>query len=158
MKKLAIIGVSILGLASLASATTYDDTVGGSIGYPAFAARPTYTLVKSIDFSTDTNNYLEDDIIKVINLPATSVVLNATYTMRTATTNDVWFDIGISGSTTAIKDSLAGTNPIYATETLFASPFIVGAVNDIRLTCHTNDVGHTGVITIKADILNLNEY
>lgn len=157
MKKLLAIGAILVSAAATVFATTWDNTVGGTAGYPAFAARPVYTLVKTINFATDTNNYAKDDVIKLFNVPATSIVLSASYVVKTATTNDAWFDLGTIGSSTLIADSIAGTNPIYATETLYATPGIAGVATNVILTCHTNAPGNTGVMTFKINLLNINE-
>lgn len=157
MKKILAAGAMMLAAVSGVFATSYDTTVGGTSGYPSFAGRKAYTIVRRLDLSTYTNNVLANDVVKMINIPATSVVLAVSYYMPTVATNSTTVDIGDSGSATRFKSNLDITADGSKTEALYATPIIKGAASDVRITAD-GDLGHTGVFVIKAVLMDLNEY
>ncbi len=154
MRKKLIMVALLAGLAGSVLATTWDNTVGGTVGYPAFLGRPVYTMAKTVNFATDTNNYASGDVIKLFNVPATTVVLSVTYKVSTACTNAAFFDIGTAVNSNTFCNALDGNTAL--AETLYATPLLVKAVDDIRMVVKTNAAGNTGVITVKANMLNVN--
>lgn len=157
MKKLIAIGALAVAMAGSAFATTWDNSVGGTNGYPSFLGRRCYTISQSIDLSTYTNTIAGSDIIKMINIPPTTTVLAVTYCIPTVCTNSTTIDIGDSGSATRFKSNLDVTAAGSKTETLYATPIIKTTVDDVRITAD-GALGHTGVIRVKAVLLDLNEY
>lgn len=154
--KIAILSFCACLAASAYGVTTHDLTVGGTNGYPGFLGRPVYVLSSSIDLSTYENTVTEGDAVKLINIPAGTMVEGVTYKLSTATTNDVWISIGDSGSATRWVNSLHGTATVYATETLSTNRVLETSANYVKITASSNAFGHTGVIELKAIMLNIN--
>ena len=93
----------------------------------------------------------------MINIPATSAVLAVTYCIPTVCTNSTTIDIGDSGSATRYKSNLDVPNDASKIETLYATPNIKLTPDYIRITAD-GALGHTGVIRVKAVLLDLNDY
>lgn len=156
MKKI-LAAASIALMAASSWATTYNDAIGGTNGYPSFASRRIYTLVRKLDLSTYTNSVLNGDYVKMINIPATSAVLGVTYYMPTLATNTATVDIGDSGSATRYKSNLDVKAAGSKTEVLYATPNIKLTSDYVAIHADA-DLGHTGIFVIKALLMDLNEY
>lgn len=152
IKSLFVVAIS-LASAATCYATTYDNTVGGTNGLPDAYGQKVYCIAQTIDLSTYGSSIVSNDLVKMINVPSGSVLLGATYQITTATTNDVHFSIGDADADLIAAD-VTGTNATYATETLYATPKLETSTTYIGLTATTNDFGHTGVIKVKALLLN----
>jgi hypothetical protein len=157
MKKILLIGALVASTVVGSWATTWDNTVGGTNGYPAFLGRKVYTISREINLATYTNTITTSDVVKMINVPATSVVLAVTYCIPTVCTNSTTLDIGDNGSATRFVSNLDVTAAGSQVETLSATPLMKNNVADIRLTAD-GALGHTGIIRVKACILDLNQY
>lgn len=159
MKVKILCAVAALAVASATAAMgveTYDQTVGGTNGYPGFRGSPVYVIENTVDLSTTlSDETATGDIIKFVNIPAGSVVLGVTYQIPTALTNSTTIDIGDSGSATRFANNVDVTSATYETETLSATPVLKTSASDLRVTCD-GALGGTGVITLKAVLLNAN--
>lgn len=153
IKSLFAVAIS-LATASACYATTYDNTVGGTNGLPDAYGEKVYCISQTLDLSTYASSIVSNDLVKMINIPSETVLLGVTYQISTATTNDVHFSIGDADADLIAAD-IDGTNATYATETLYATPKLETSATHIGLTVTTNDFGHTGVIKVKALLLDV---
>ena len=78
---------------------TYDLTKGGAVGYPAVKKGGTFRIAATVDFNE--NNYVATDVLKLINVPAMTVVENVSYEVQTAEGAILTFDIGDNALVTA---------------------------------------------------------
>jgi hypothetical protein len=158
MRKLLAIGAVVLGSVGALMAATYDNSVGGTNGYPAFLGRSLYTINRSVDFSTYTNTVAADDVVKLINIPATSIVLQVCYRLPTATTNDTFARIYTGGDNSTIVGQIDATNPVWATEAVYTTPTMHVNNDDIRVSFTNINAGSVGKVDVTAVILDVNHY
>lgn len=99
----------MFGIMSVFSATL-TNTVGG-FGFPHNASGQAYLLqAKTLDLST--LSVASNDTVKVINIPANSMVLSVQYRVSeaTSTNNAVTFDVGDAANAAGYASNISTTN------------------------------------------------
>jgi len=85
---------------------TYDRTItgGGTVGHPGNVARP-YVVVSPVYDAADNTNLANGDIVKMIDLPADTVVVNGYLEILEAAGNaNISLDVGVDGSVDTFID------------------------------------------------------
>lgn len=151
--KVAILVVAALALSALGSyATTHNNTIGGTNGLPDYLGQRVHVVSQSVDLSTYTNTVGTGDYIKMINVPAGTVLLGMTYQLSTVCTNSTTFDVGDSGSATRFVSNKAANSG--TTETLYATPLLKTSTDYVAIHADAA-LGHTGVIKVKAFMVDV---
>jgi len=154
--------------------STYTVVTGSGVdAYPADLAG-LYAVTATLDF-TDINSgagTVQNDIVQLIQVPANTLVLGVSFSVTTASSNMADFDIGDDATTDGYIDgaSMATVNDGCSWVTTFneAAPntvldaFSLGkfytAANTIDLKQNTNATVITGVLKVKAVMIDMNIY
>jgi len=150
-------------------------TVAGSAvqAYPNNYAGP-YEVTATLDFTTINSGAgtVQNDIVQLIQVPANTLVMAVAFSVTTASSNMADFDIGDDATTDGYIDgaSMATVNDGCSWVTTFneatpnttADAFSLGkfytAANTIDLKQNTNATVITGVLKVKAVMLDMNCY
>jgi len=87
---------------------TYDRTItgGGTVGHPGNGARP-YVITSPVYDAVDNTTLAGNDVVKLIDLPADTIVLGGTVEILEASGNaQVTLDVGVSTDVDAFADGL----------------------------------------------------
>jgi len=154
--------------------STYSVMTGSGVNaYPAELAG-LYAVQATLDF-TDINSgsgTVQNDIVQLIQVPANTLVLGLSFSVTTASSNMADFDIGDGDVTDGYVDgaSMATVNDGCSWKTTFneATPnttldgMSLGkfytAADTIDLKQNTNATVVTGVLKVKAVMIDLNIY
>lgn len=160
MRKIILAGMSLVMMASLSLAATYDISVGGTNGYPDYYGRKLTTIERHFNLASGGINYATGSVIEVIAVPATSVIMGVTYSMPIASTNNSIWALGRSDNSTVMNATIDSTNAVWAAATLYATPYFT-PVNEyitLKITEGGDPSGYVGEFDIKVLILDANSY
>lgn len=143
---------------------TYDRTVtgGGTVGHPGNAPKP-YVIVSPVYDALDNTSLAGDDVVKLIDLPADTMVIGGAIEVLEASGNEqITIDVGTSEDVDTFVDGV-DSDPAAATQYQFnlkaTGDNMVTAADAIQVT--VLDAGSTGtaalrfrVIAVLADVSN----
>ena len=115
---------------------TYNVTgVGGTTGHPSNGRTP-YLVENTIDVSAvnSDSGAAQNDVLRVMDIPAESVIMEAGIEVLTACSSSTTIDLGVTGSTAGFSDPDAYVDGYDATGAAYS-----GSLGVLPLLCKTAD-------------------